>query len=65
MEANSWVKLMVAGLLAMTNRLYLFPFCSFCSPPNYLVCLHHLDSGASLALAVTTSLLRTIGIVLC
>jgi hypothetical protein len=63
MEANSWVKLMVAGSLAMTNRLYLFR--SFCSPPNYLVCLHHLDPGVSLALAVTTSLLRTIGAVLC
>jgi hypothetical protein len=56
---------MVTGSLAMTNRLYLFRFRSFCSPPNYLVCLHHLDPGISLALAVTTSLLRTIGTVLC
>jgi len=33
--------------------------------PKYLVCLHHLDHSIPMDLAVTTALLRALGIALC
>jgi len=33
--------------------------------PNHLVCLHHLDHSIPLDLAMTTALLRALGIALC
>jgi hypothetical protein len=52
-----WVELMAASCLAMTIGLYLF--CSFVYS-NHLVCSYLLDHSISLALAVTTALLRTL-----
>jgi hypothetical protein len=53
---------MATSCLAMTIELYPF-FLVVCL--NHLVCLHHLNYGVPLDLAVTTALLWAIGIALC
>ena len=63
METNSCrYSLWPRVCLAMTIGLYLF--CSFLYP-NHLVCLYHFDHSISLDLAVTTTSLWTLRIVLC